>query len=304
MTLNNLKFGIAPIAWTNDDMPHLGKENTFEACLSDIALAGYDGTEIGNKFPKDPDTLNYHLGLRHLSIGSMWFSSFLCSESYQSNEQRFIETLNFLEKIGASRVNVCELTHCLFDSTQSMFNDNKPVANEQEWTLLCDGLNKLGAIANSRGIKLCYHHHMATIVQTLPETIKLLNNTDSDKVHLCFDTGHFAFSGEDIIEAYEKCHDRISHIHFKDLRNEQTEIAKKDGYSFRESVLNGCFTVPGDGMIDFLPVLKLIDKYDYSGWIIVEAEQDPAKANPLEYAISAKKYIENLLKNFNKEVKL
>lgn len=293
---NNIKLGIAPISWSNDDMPHLGDYNTFEACLSEAALAGYDGTEVGIKFPSDASVLNYHLDLRGLSISSMWFSSFLCSESYESNEKRFIEALDFLENVGSKRINVCELTHCLIDSTNSMFYENKPIANDAEWNLLCEGLNKLGTLAKDRGIKLCYHHHMATIVQTLSETLRLLNNTDDDKVYLCFDTGHFAFSDEDVIQSLHACHHRIGQVHLKDVRYEQITKAKENGYSFRKSVLNDCFTVPGDGMIDFGPIFKLLDKYAYEGWVIVEAEQDPAKANPLEYAQIAKKYIDSKLK--------
>ncbi len=54
---DKVKLGIAPIAWTNDDLPDLGKENTFEQCVSEMALAGFTGSEVGNKYPKDPEVL-------------------------------------------------------------------------------------------------------------------------------------------------------------------------------------------------------------------------------------------------------
>lgn len=163
---NNVKLGIAPIGWTNDDMPQLGGELTFEQMVSEAALAGFQGTEVGGKFPTDPAVLNKALDLRGIKIASQWFSSFLCSTPYEENEKAFIEQLDFLEAVGASRINVCELTRCLFAEECSMFGSNKPVATDEEWDKLCDGLNKLGKIAADRGFKLCFHHHMATVVQT------------------------------------------------------------------------------------------------------------------------------------------
>ena len=185
---NNVKLGIAPIGWTNDDMPQLGGELTFEQMVSEAALAGFQGTEVGGKFPTDPAVLNKALDLRGIKIASQWFSSFLCSTPYEENEKAFIEQLDFLEAVGASRINVCELTRCLFAEECSMFGDNKPIATDEEWDKLCDGLNKLGKIAADRGFKLCFHHHMATVVQTFEETKRLMDNTDPRYVYLCFDT--------------------------------------------------------------------------------------------------------------------
>ena len=199
---NNVKLGIAPIGWTNDDMPQLGGELTFEQMVSEAALAGFQGTEVGGKFPTDPAELNKALDLRGIKIASQWFSSFLCSTPYEENEEAFIEQLDFLEAVGASRINVCELTRCLFAEECSMFGDNKPIATDEEWDKLTDGLNKLGKIAADRGFKLCFHHHMATVVQTFEETKRLMDNTDPRYVYLCFDTGHFTFSGEDNSSAH------------------------------------------------------------------------------------------------------
>ena len=187
---NNVKLGIAPIGWTNDDMPQLGGELTFEQMVSEAALAGFQGTEVGGKFPTDPAVLNKALDLRGIKIASQWFSSFLCSTPYEENEKAFIEQLDFLEAVGASRINVCELTRCLFAEECSMFGDNKPIATDEEWDKLCDGLNKLGKIAADRGFKLCFHHHMATVVQTFEETKRLMDNTDPRYVYLCFDPSY------------------------------------------------------------------------------------------------------------------
>ena len=257
---NNVKLGIAPIGWTNDDMPQLGGELTFEQMVSEAALAGFQGTEVGGKFPTDPAVLNKALDLRGIKIASQWFSSFLCSTPYEENEKAFIEQLDFLEAV-------------------------------EEWDKLCDGLNKLGKIAADRGFKLCFHHHMATVVQTFEETKRLMDNTDPRYVYLCFDTGHFTFSGEDAVKAAKEFGPRIGHVHLKDIRPDMMEKAYAEGFKFRKAVLEGCFTIPGDGCVDYPGVFKALHDAYYEGWFIVEAEQDPAKANPLEYAKMAREYI-------------
>lgn len=288
---NNVKLGIAPIGWTNDDMPQLGGELTFEQMISEAALAGYQGTEVGGKFPTDAAALNRALDLRGLKIASQWFSSFLCSTPYEDNEAAFIRQLDFLEAVGASRINVCELTRNLFAEECSMFGANKPVATDEEWDRLCDGLNRLGAIAKRRGFKLCYHHHMATVVQSLEETRRLMENTEPGLVWLCYDTGHFTFSGEDAAQAAREFGPRIGHVHLKDIRPDRMAQAVREGFKFRRAVLEGCFTVPGDGCVDYPGVFDALRGAHYEGWFIVEAEQDPAKANPFEYALKARDYL-------------
>ena len=289
-----IHLGIAPIVWSNDDMPALGGENTFEQCISEVALAGFEGTEVGGKFPTDPETLKNALDLRGIRIASQWFSSYLCSTPYEENEKEFIKTLDFLEKLGVNKVNVCELTHCLFSSEKSMFGKFKPVATDEEFEKLCTGLDKLGKIAKDRGFKLCYHHHMATVIQTVEETKRLMDNTNPDYVYLCYDTGHFTFSSEDAVEAAKLFANRIGHVHLKDIRPDKMKQAQEEGFRFRGAVLEGCFTIPGDGCVDFPRVFEVLDKSGYEGWLLVEAEQDPKLANPFEYAVKARKYIKQV----------
>lgn len=284
-------LGIAPIGWTNDDMPQLGGENTFEQCISEAALAGFQGTEVGGKYPTDPKILKRAMELRGLKIASQWFSAFLCEKPYEENEREFVKQLDFLEAVGANRINVCELTRCLFASEESMFGAAKPIATDEEWEKLSTGLDKLGKIATERGFKLCFHHHMATVVQTVAETRRLLETTDSRYVYLCFDTGHFTFAGEDAVSACKEFAPRIGHVHLKDIRKEKMERARREGFKFRRAVLENCFTVPGDGFVDYPAVFRILDKVGYEGWLLVEAEQDPAISNPFEYALKARKYI-------------
>ena len=287
-----VKLGIAPIGWCNDDMPELGAENTFRQTVSEMALAGFTGCEIGNKYPSDPVVLKQQLDLRGMRIASRWFSSFLLDQPYDQVRRDFEAELDFLAAVGANRINVSEQSGSIQGKDLPILTgDHRRIMNDREWERLCDGLNALGRVAASRGFKLCFHHHMGTVVQTAEETDRLMANTDPDYVFLCYDTGHFTFAGEDPLAMLKKYVNRVGHIHLKDMRLRVVEEARKNHWSFLQSVRNGAFTVPGDGDVDFDPVFQLLDDANYQGWLLVEAEQDPAKADPLEYAIKARSYI-------------
>lgn len=287
---NKVKLGIAPIAWTNDDMPDLGAENTFEQCVSEMALAGFTGCEVGNKYPRDTAVLKKALGLRGMQICNAWFSSFLTTKPYEEVEKDFIEHITFLKEMGAKVVGMSEQGHSIQGTDKPIF-EAKYVMNDEEWDTLCTGINKLGKVAKDMGIKLCFHHHMGTVVQTEEEIDRLMANTDPELFGLLFDCGHLAYCGEDYMSVLNKYADRIRHVHLKDIRPEKVEQVKREHLSFLQGVRLGTFTVPGDGAIDFKPIFDVLEKTGYEGYVLVEAEQDPAIANPLEYAIKARKYI-------------
>ena len=287
---NKVKLGIAPIAWTNDDMPDLGAENTFEQCVSEMALAGFTGCEVGNKYPKDTAVLKKALALRGMEICNAWFSSFLLTQPYEQVEADFIKHIDFLKEMGAKVVGISEQSYSIQGTDKAVFEE-KYVMNDAEWDRLCSGINKLGKVAKDRGIALTLHHHMGTVVQTEAEIDRLMANTDPEVFSLLFDSGHLAYCGEDYMSVLNKYVDRIKHVHLKDIRPAVIEKVKKEHLSFLQGVRLGTFTVPGDGAIDFAPIFVVLEKAGYEGYVLVEAEQDPAIANPLEYAIKARKYI-------------
>lgn len=288
----NVFLGIAPIGWCNDDMPELGAENTFQQIVSEMALAGFTGCEIGNKFPSDPQALKKALDLRGMRVASRWFSSFLLTQPYAQVEAEFYAQLDFLAAVGANRINVSEQSYSIQGQMDvPVLRDRKYVMNEGEWTRLCEGLDRLGALAVSRGFRLCYHHHMGTVVQTAAETEYLMEHTTPGRVWLCYDTGHFTFAGEDPMAVLKKYADRVGHVHLKDMRLPVVKQARDEGWSFLQAVRNGAFTVPGDGGVQFDEVFRVLAASGYQGWLLIEAEQDPAKADPLEYAMKARTFI-------------
>ncbi len=291
-TGKNVKLGIAPIAWTNDDLPELGGENTFQQCVSEMALAGFTGSEVGNQYPRDPKVLKPALELRGIEICNAWFSTFLISRPYEETEAEFRKHVAFLAAMGAKVVGVSEQSYSTQgDQTQPVFED-KYEMNDAEWALLCHGLNRLGKISlEEYGVALTFHHHMGTVVQSAAETDRLMAGTDPKYVSLLFDSGHFAYCGEDPVEQVRKHAGRIRHVHLKDIRPHVVARVREERLSFLEGVRQGAFTIPGDGCVDFDPIFKVLAQTGYEGYMVVEAEQDPAKANPLEYAIRARKFI-------------
>ena len=289
---NKVKLGIAPIAWTNDDMPVLGKENTFEQCVSEMALAGFTGSEVGNKYPKDPEVLKKALELRGVEICNQWFSSFLITKPFEEVEKEFRAQLTFLKAMGAKVIGASEQSYSVQGQMDTPVFGHKYEMNDEEWDTFCTGMNKLGKIAKEEyGIALTFHHHMGTVVQSLAEVDRMMENTDPEYVSLLFDTGHFTYCGEDPLEVVKKYVHRIKHVHLKDIRPEVVEQVKKENMSFLAGVRAGAFTIPGDGCINYDPIFKVLEDAGYEGYMVVEAEQDPAKANPLEYAIRARKFI-------------
>lgn len=288
---NQVKLAIAPIGWTNDDMPELGSEVTFEQCISEMALSGFSGSEVGNKYPRDIEVLKKALSLRGLEIASAWFSSFLTSKPFEVTAKTFLEHRDFLYEMGAKVIVVSEQGNSIQGQMETPIFANKPVNSEEEWKLLLEGLTRLGDLAAEKGMKIVYHHHMGTGVQTTTEIDRLMEGTDPEKVSLLYDTGHLVFSGEDHLAVLRKYVNRIHHVHLKDIRLEVVERVHSEKMSFLQAVKSGVFTVPGDGIIDFKPVFEVLSEANYKGWFVVEAGQDPSIANPFEYAVKARKYI-------------
>lgn len=294
----NIQFGIAPIGWRNDDIPEIGIENTYKQILSDAKLAGFDGTEVGGCYPENPNELKKEIELRNTKIAGQWFSSYIIKDGIEKVIKEFEKHCEYLEIVNANIAVVSEQSYSIQGIEKCVFTD-KPNFTDEEWVDLANGLNILGEIAQKYNLILAYHHHMGTGVQTLQEVDRLMANTDSSKVSLLYDTGHIYVSDGETLPLLNKYINRIAHVHFKDVRQSNLEECKKENRSFLDSFLHGMFTVPGDGIIDFISVYKVLIENDYKGWIVIEAEQDPKIANPLEYALLGKKYIENKLLAIN-----
>ncbi|KTD35231.1 myo-inositol catabolism protein iolE [Legionella moravica] len=292
----NIKLGIAPINWCNDDDPNLGKDISFEQCIREMALAGYIGTELGNKYPRDITVLKDALGAQGLQLSSAWFSTFFTDPSqYQSTLSRFMDHMSFMRAMGASYINVCECGHAIQGTEQAIISPYKPEFSQEQWGHLINGLHALGRIAYDFNMTIVYHYHAGTGVYHEHEIDYLMQNTSPQLLSLLLDTGHAAFAGIDPLNLIAKYGDRIRYVHLKDIRSEVLKQTEQQQLSFMNAVRSGVFTVPGDGAIDFNSVFKALKQAQYEGWMIVEAEQDPGKAPPLEYARKAFDYLSAIL---------
>ncbi|TAL59299.1 MAG: myo-inosose-2 dehydratase [Legionella sp.] len=291
-----IKLGIAPINWCNDDDPNLGKDISFEQCIQEMAQAGYVGTELGNKFPRDESVLKEALNHRGLQLSSAWFSTYFTEpERYDTTLSQFLDHLSFMRALGARYINVCECGHSLQDKNTPIISPEKPEFTAEQWTKLIQGLHAIGRVAYDFNIRVVYHYHAGTGIFTDNEIDQLMNNTNPELVSLLLDTGHAAFAGINPLNLIKEYGERIHYVHLKDVRSDVLQMVENEQLNFMDAVRAGVFTVPGDGSIDFPSVINALKKYNYEGWMIVEAEQDPDKANPYEYAKKAYEYLRPLV---------
>ncbi|MEY2243700.1 myo-inosose-2 dehydratase [Streptomyces sp. SAS_267] len=292
---DKVKLGVCCTLWWNDDFPAIDAGISFGQAVSDMALAGFQGCSIGHKYPSDADELKAALDLRGLSVSEPWTSTyFTIGRMREKTVAAFEETLAHIKALDGTELVVAEFGASSHLLPVDVFA-NRPVFTDSQWDALTSGLNELGGIAASAGLKLSYHHHMGTGVMTRADVDRLMASTDPELVHLLLDTGHMAFAGDDPLDLARAYADRIGHVHLKSVRPEVVSLVREEGLSFQEAIQRGVFTVPGDGGIDFRPILEVLAAAHYQGWLVVEAEQDPNKAVPLEYAKKARAYLADIL---------
>ncbi|NYV73592.1 myo-inosose-2 dehydratase [Streptomyces sp. UH6] len=293
---DKVSLGVTPTLWWNDDFPLIDIGIPFEQCVSEMALAGFQGCSIGHKFPTDPAVLKEALDLRDLKVSEPWVSTYFTIGEGVRTVENFKRQLHFLENVDGKDIVVAEFGQSSHLQPIPVF-DHRPTFTDDEWDLLTGGLDEIGRLAADKGMRLCYHHHMGTGVQTAKDIDRLMAGTDENLVHLLLDTGHLQFAGDNPLRTAEEHSRRIKHVHLKNIRQAVVDKVKSDRLSFQEAIEQGAFTVPGDteGAIDFKPILSVLGETGYEGWLVVEAEQDPAKACPLKYAKMARTYLTGVL---------
>lgn len=285
--------GINPIGWSNDDFHDLGGEITLERCLTEMKQAGFEGAELGHKFPREAGALSQVLGGHGLRLVSGWHSTYLATADFDAQLRDFTAHLKLLKNCGSNVAIVAECSYCVHGDPNSAldFITGRPVLTAAEWKKVHAGLEAFAQTGAAEGIQVVYHHHMGTVVQQEAELNALLAAAPSLK--LLYDTGHLRFAGIDYLSILKRYKQRVGHVHLKNVRPAVAAEARAKGWSFATAVRNGVFTVCGDpeGAVDFALVFTELRSVGYSGWLVVEAEQDPAKANPLRYATLARDYI-------------
>lgn len=277
-----VRIGINPITWSNDDLPELGGATPLETCLAETREAGYAGIELGNKFPRRAETLRPLLDRHGLALVSGWYSGGLMARSLAEEIAAIEDHLALLAAMGCGVLIFAETTGSIAGSRATALS-RRPRLAEGDWADFGGKLTALAEHVAKRGVALAYHHHMGTIVETEAEIDRLMATT-GPAVGLLLDTGHLAYAGADPLAVARRHIARINHVHCKDVRGPVLERVRGRDSSFLDAVVDGVFTVPGDGSIDYAPILAVLKAANYRGWLVVEAEQDPATAHPLTYA--------------------
>ncbi len=275
-----IRIGANPIGWSNDDMVELGGHIPLEQCLAEAKAAGFEGMELGNKFPRAAGTLKPILEAHGLALVSGWYSTFLIERDADAEFAAVRAHAGLLKAMGCKVLIAAECTRTVHGKRDAPLS-SRPVMTEGEWSRLTSRLTQFAEKLRELGLTLVYHHHMGTVVQSEAEIDRLMTET-GPAVKLLLDTGHAVWGGADPAALASRHRDRIAHVHTKDVREAVMARAAREDWSFLNSVVEGVYTVPGDGMIDFVAVLRELKAY--SGWVVVEAEQDPEKANPATYA--------------------
>jgi inosose dehydratase len=282
----NVRIGINPISWSNDDLPSLGGETPLETALAEGAEIGFEGFELGGKFPTDPQKLKAKLAEFGVACVSGWYSGQLAAGTLEDEVRRCVAHMTKLAANGCKVVVYGEVADSIQGQIDTPVNRRPHFANDAQWQAYAQRLDAFGAhLKSTYGITLAYHHHMGAYVESPQDVDTLMRLTDPAKVGLLFDSGHAYFGGAaDPVALLKKHLGRVVHVHCKDVRPQVIAKARNEGWSFLNGVIAGTFTVPGDGVIDFDAVLTTLHDAGYEGWLVVEAEQDPAVAPSYQYA--------------------
>jgi inosose dehydratase len=278
----SIRFGVSPIAWINDDLPALGGNTSLDSVLEEARDVGFAGIELGGKFPRDPEVLKTLLKRHQLALVGGWYSASLLTRSAAAEIQALQSHLRLLKAMGCNVFILAETSnaiHC--DQTRAL--SATPRLADSAWDEFGRKLTDVADYLTQAGLRMAYHHHLGTVVESQRDIDRFLESTEPS-VGLTVDTGHAALGGVDTLALIRDHPLRVAHVHCKDIRSRVFRQVKSESKSFLSGVISGMFTVPGDGDLEFGGVMQALAKIGYAGWIIVEAEQDPAVANPKTYA--------------------
>jgi inosose dehydratase len=290
MTAFDVRIGINPLSWMNDDLPSLGGETPLETALTEGRKIGYEGFELGNKFPREPQALKTLLAQYDLALVSGWYSGRLAGHLAGQLASRSVEDeiaavgphLDLLAQNGATVMVYGEVADSIQGAPRPLYQRPRFFSDAQ-WAAYAARVDEFARYTSSRGVRLAYHHHMGAYVETPADVDQLMART-SDAVGLLFDAGHITFAGGDPLAVLDKHIARVCHVHCKDVRPAVMKLARNRNWSFLDAVIAGAFTVPGDGAVNFPAIIERLKRHGYRGWLVVEAEQDPVVAPSFEYA--------------------
>ncbi|MFK0331922.1 myo-inosose-2 dehydratase [Rhizobium sp. NPDC090275] len=274
-----VRIAVSPLSWVNDVLEELGRDIPLGTCLDDAAAVGYQGVELGRKFPRNADILRPHLESRGLALASGWYSGELAERSVDAEMGGVVAHAGLLRDMGSKVMVYGEVAMMTSGAPLDTPMSERFLMPATDVPAYAARLTEFGKrLGGEYGLELAYHHHLMMVAETFDEISSLFDKAGPE-VGLLLDTGHAAGAGFDYTRLIERFGDRINHIHLKDMRAPVMADVRSGDLSFNDGVRAGMFTVPGDGSVDFGPVVRFV-RDGYQGWLVVEAEQDPARAPP------------------------
>jgi inosose dehydratase len=263
-------------------MPELGGDTPLESILADIRDVGFEGVELGGKFPREPAGLEPLLAKYSLDLIGGWYSGSLLRQDAAAEIAELQPHLRLLEAMGSTVFVFAETSNAVHGQRGTAMTGT-PVLALEHWPTFGRRMTDVADYVHARGMRFAYHHHLGTVVETPRDLEQFFRHTGSS-VGLTLDTGHAALGGIDPVRVIREFPQRVAHVHCKDIRGEVHREVRGSGGSFLDGVLAGMFTVPGDGGLDYGAVMQALADIGYGGWIVIEAEQDPKLADPKTYA--------------------
>ena len=279
-----VKIGISLIAWQNDDLPDLTADFTTEGAMEDAGRIGYQGVERGRRMPADTEGLRSYLDRYGVSLCGGWCSGSLMTASLEDEKAAVLQQVEQFVALDAPCIVYAECSNTVQGDLLTPVR-NRPKLSRDDVKSYAAKLTELAKWMSDKGMTLSYHHHMGSMIEDA-EDINWLMEGSGPEVALLYDTGHLLFAGADPLAVLDRWGDRVHHVHFKNVRPDKMAWVRTENRSFLDGVRAGVYSVPGDpdGCIDFQAITDRLKAMDYDGWIVVEAEQDPAIAPPFEYS--------------------
>lgn len=279
-----MRLAAAPITWGVCELPGWGSELPYARVLDEMAALGFRGTELGPEgyLPADPARLHLELRQRGLALVGAF-----CPVTFH-NPAQAAASLGAGEALARFLI-LFNTEGCTEGSTERPLlvaadagdAHRRAVAgrvgagdglDDAAWSRLGDGLTRLAEACVRIGVRVVFHPHAGTYVETEGEVERLLSHTPSDLVGLCLDTGHLAYGGADPVRVCRNYGSRIWHVHAKDIRPSVLERVRRQGADYATAVGEGVFAPLGDGGIDFPALVHTLRAAAYDGWCVLEQD--------------------------------
>jgi inosose dehydratase len=287
-----LKLGNAPSSWgvwfAQDPL-----QTPWQRFMDEVADAGFRWIELGpyGYLPTDAETLKQELEQRNLRMSAGFVTGNLSS----TDGLKFVlEQVNrvggLLASVGASYLIVFHETYLDLITGQPK---EDAYLGKNGWARMLDVIHLIADHVQERfDLGLLYEPHTATYVETPVEIEQLLLGTDSSRVGLCFDIGHFALRGHDPVAFYRKHAERIPYVHIKNVNEYVQARVLAENLAFPKAVSAGIWSEPSEGTIDFNAMRAALTENDFDGWAIVEQGMYPAPFDkPLPIAKRTYRYL-------------